>query len=48
MVSIIEFTSLERDDTGDYTCTATNSLPDEQTGSLMDESLPIPLIVLGE
>ena len=47
VVSVLAFEMLERGDTGSYTCTATSSLPGEQTGTQMAESPPIPLTVLG-
>ena len=48
VVSVLAFQTLVRGDTGDYTCTATNSLPGRQTGTKMADSPPIPLTVLGE
>ena len=46
VVSVLSFDQLEREDTANYTCTATNSLP--QTTTLTALSPSIPLIVLGE
>ena len=48
MVSVVAFETLEREDTGNYSCTATNSLPGGQTGTEMVDSSPIPLTVLGK
>ena len=48
VVSVVAFETLEREDTGNYSCTATNSLPGGQTGTEMAQSSPIPLTVLGK
>ena len=45
VVSVLMFTSMRREDTANYTCNATNSLP--ETGVLSVVSPPIPLTVLG-
>ena len=47
VVGILSFEKTVRGDTGDYTCTGTNMLP-ETTTTLRDVSNNIPLIVLGE
>ena len=47
VVAIVTFESLERSDTGNYTCMAENSLPGLQTGILMAIPVTIPLTVLG-
>ena len=47
MVTGVEFNALERNDTGQYTCTATNSLPGRETGDLRATPVTIPLTVLG-
>ena len=44
VVAIVAFESLERSDTGDYMCSAENSLPGLQTGIQM---AILPLTVLG-
>ena len=46
VVSVLSFVRLEREDTANYTCTATNSLP--QTTTLTALSPSIPLVVLGK
>ena len=46
VVSVLSFDRLERGDTANYTCTATNMLP--QTTTLTALSPSIPLVVLGE
>ena len=46
VVSVLSFDRLEREDTVNYTCTATNSLP--QTTTLTVLSPSIPLVVLGK
>ena len=46
VVSVLSFDQLEREDTANYTCTATNSLP--QTTTLTVLSPSIPLVVLGK
>ena len=48
VVSVVAFETLEREDTGNYSCTATNSLPGGQTGTEIVDSSPIPLTVLGK
>ena len=47
VVTIVTFNALERSDTGEYMCTATNSLPGEETGVLMAIPPTILLTVLG-
>ena len=47
VVSVLAFETLERGDTGIYTCTAINSLPGGQTPTQTVESPPIPLTILG-
>ena len=46
LVSVLSFDCLERRDTANYTCTATNMLP--QTTTLTALSPSIPLVVLGK
>ena len=46
VVSLLSFDQLEREDTANYTCTATNMLP--QTTTLTALSPFIPLVVLGK
>ena len=46
VVSLLSFERLEREDTANYTCTATNMLP--QTTTLTALSPSIPLVVLGK
>ena len=46
VVSVLSFDRLERGDTANYTCTATNMLP--QTTTLTTLSPSIPLVVLGK
>jgi len=46
VVSVLSFDRLEREDTANYTCTATNMLP--QTTTLTALSPSIPLVVLGK
>ena len=46
VVSVLSFDHLERGDTANYTCTATNILP--QTTTLTALSPSIPLVVLGK
>ena len=46
VVSVLSFDRLERGDTANYTCTATNTLP--QTTTLTALSPSIPLVVLGK
>ena len=46
VVSVLSFGRLERGDTANYTCTATNMLP--QTTTLTALSPSIPLVVLGK
>ena len=46
VVSVLSFDQLEREDTANYTCTATNSLP--QTITLTALSPSIPLVVFGK
>ena len=46
VVSVLSFDQLEREDTANYTCTATNMLP--QTTTLTALSPSIPLVVLGK
>ena len=46
VVSVLRFDRLEREDTANYTCTATNMLP--QTTTLTALSPSIPLVVLGK
>ena len=46
VVSVLRFDQLEREDTANYTCTATNSLP--QTITLTAQSPFIPLVVSGK
>ena len=46
LVSVLSFDRLERGDTANYTCTATNMLP--QTTTLTALSPSIPLVVLGK
>ena len=46
VVSLLSFEDTVRRDTANYTCTATNSLP--ETTTLMDMSGNIPLVILGE
>ena len=48
VVSVVAFETLAREDTGNYTCTASNSLPGGQTGTEVADSQPIPLTVLGK
>ena len=45
VVSVLSFDQLEREDTANYTCTATNMVP--QTTTLTALSPSIPLVVLG-
>ena len=47
VVGIAVFESLERDDTGNYRCIATNRLPGNETGVRVAESSSISLTVLG-
>ena len=47
VVSVLAFEQLAREDTGNYTCTATNSLPGRETGILTVNSSLILLTVLG-
>ena len=47
VVAIVAFESLERSDTGNYTCNAENSLPGLQTGIRMAIPAIISLTVLG-
>ncbi len=47
VVGLLSFEKTVRGDTGDYTCTGTNMLP-ETTTTLSDVSNNIPLFVLGE
>ena len=47
VVTIVTLNALERSDTGEYMCTATNSLPGEETGVLMAIPPTILLTVLG-
>ena len=47
VVTTVKFDAVERNDSGRYTCTATNSLPGGQTRKLRAEPATIPLIVLG-
>ena len=46
VVGMLTFDRLEREDTANYTCTATNMLP--QTTTLTALSPSIPLVVLGK
>ena len=46
VVSVLSFDWVERGDTANYTCTATNTLP--QTTTLTALSPSIPLVVLGK
>ena len=46
VVSVLSFGRLERGDTANYTCTATNMLP--QTTTLTALSASIPLVVMGK
>ncbi len=46
VVGLLSFGKTVREDTGDYTCTATNVLP--ETTTLRDVSNNIPLFILGE
>ena len=46
VVSVLSFDQLEREDTANYTCTATNMLP--RTTTLTALSPSIPLVVLGK
>ena len=46
VVSVLSFDHLERGDTANYTCTASNMLP--QTTTLTTISPSIPLVVLGK
>ena len=46
-MAIVAFESLERSDTGDYMCSAENSLPGLQTGIQMAIPAILPLTVLG-
>ena len=46
VVSVLSFDRVEREDTANYTCTATNMLP--QTTTLTALSPSIPLLVLGK
>ena len=48
VVTGVEFDALERNDTGQYTCTATNSLPGRETGDLRATPVTVPLTVLGQ
>ena len=48
MLTGVKFDALERNDTGQYTCTATNSLPGGETGDLRATPVIIPLTVLGQ
>ena len=45
VVSVLNFDRLEREDTANYTCTATNMLPETTTLTALSPS--IPLVVLG-
>ena len=46
VVSVLSFDRLERGDTANYTCTATNTLPETTTLTALSPS--IPLVVLGK
>ena len=46
VVSALSVDSVTRGDSGNYTCTATNQLP--QTRTITTTSSPVPLLVLGE
>ena len=46
IVGVLRIDSVLRGDTGDYTCTASNQLP--QTTVITATSDPVPLVVLGE
>ena len=46
VVSLLIFDRLERGDTANYTCTATNTLPETTTLTALSPS--IPLVVLGK
>ena len=46
IVSTLSFASVEREDTANYTCTASNQLP--QTTRISRRSNSVPLIILGE
>ncbi len=46
IVSTLSFTSVESEDTANYTCTASNQLP--QTTRISRKSNSVPLIILGE
>ena len=48
VVTGVKFDALERNDTGQYTCIATNSLPGGETGDLRATPVTIPLTVLGQ
>ena len=46
VVSVLSVESVTRGDSGNYTCTATNQLP--QTRTITTTSSPVPLLVLGK
>ena len=46
VVSVLSFDHLERGDTANYTCTATNVLPETTILTVLSPS--IPLVVLGK
>ncbi len=46
IVSTLSFASVQREDTANYTCTASNQLP--QTTRISRRSNSVPLIILGE
>ena len=47
VVTTVQYDAVERNDNGQYTCTATNSLPGGETRELRAKPTTIPLIVLG-
>ena len=46
VVGVLRIAGVVREDAGNYTCTATNQLP--QTTLITATSAPVPLIILGE
>ena len=48
VVTTVQFDAVERNNNGQYTCTATNSLPGRETGDLRATPVTIPLTVLGQ
>ncbi len=46
VVGVLSFASVVREDTGSYTCTATNELPETRT--IPTTASAVPLVVLGK